>query len=99
MQLRWIVSPDGLHESLLDVHKWPSRKTASSRRESPLSIELPLPFFCAAFGGSVNEVTDSVVFLAELPSPTPGTPVTAQTFSSFSTMLGLDWVPNAETIH
>ena len=61
-----------------------------------MSILTPLPFFCCALGGSLKSVIVTIVSVQLLPGPTPGTPVTAQIFSSSS--VKLDSVPKAESI-
>ena len=73
-----MLSPDGWHASFPDPHRWPSRKTASSRRKSPVSIVFEVPS-CLALGGFAKGVTAIVVTALVLLVSTPGTPSTDQT--------------------
>src|SRR5271156_78123 len=80
-QLRAIVSLGGVHDALPDAHSRPSRKAASSRRPSAVSIGLlVLPFWGATGGGSISAIVSVEGGGAELPRPTPGTPVTDHRF-------------------
>src|SRR5690348_4899585 len=87
MQLRGALSPGGVHEEVATVQNLPSRKTASSRRSSPVSIGLagfiaPTGVFCFASGGSLRFlIVRSVVTGTLVPPPTPGTPVSDQRVS------------------